>query len=154
MNKKLKNTAGTVVQKLDVVKTKVDDKILAERLERVKTTTVPITQTVKKPIVQKKADDYLNATMQKMKNPLLITNAKLANNKGLCLVEFKKKYSLIGYINDEIFMLNKFDSLKSSEIRSRLSETVDNKDRYIVRLGEYKALVEVSDKKMELLLEL
>ena len=89
-----------------------------------------------------------------MKNPLLITNAKLANNKGLCLVEFKKKYSLIGYINDEIFMLNKFDSLKSSEIRSRLSETVDNKDRYIVRLGEYKALVEVSDKKMELLLEL
>lgn len=51
-------------------------------------------------------------------------------------------------------MLNKFDSLKSSEIRSRLSETVDNKDRYIVRLGEYKALVEVSDKKMELLLEL
>lgn len=90
LNKKLKNTAGTVVQKLDVVKTKVDDKILAERLERVKTTTVPITQTVKKPIVQKKADDYLNATMQKMKNPLLITNAKLANNKGLCLVEFKK----------------------------------------------------------------
>lgn len=154
LNKKLKNTAGTVVQKLDVVKTKVDDKILAERLERVKTTTVPITQTVKKPVVQKKADDYLKATMKKMKNPLLITNAKLANNKGLCLVEFKKKYSLIGYINDEIFMLNKFDSLKSSEIRSRLSETVDNKDRYIVRLGEYKALVEVSDKKMELLLEL
>ena len=154
LNKTLKNTAGTVKQKLDVVKTKVDDKVLAERLERVKNTTVPITQKVKKPAVSKPAPAYPDSVMKKMKNPLLITNAKLANNKGLCLVEFKKKYSLIGYINDEIFMLNKFDSLKTSEIRSRLSETVDNKDRYIVRLGEYKALVEVSDEKMELLLEL
>lgn len=157
LNNTLKSTAGTVKQKLNVVKTKVDDKVLAERLERVKATTVPITQTIKQPAPAPKAkiqDKVTKTVMNKMKNPLLITNAKLANNKGLCLVEFKKKYSLIGYINDEIFMLNKFDSLKTSEIRSRLSETVDNKDRYIVRLGDYKALVEVSDKKMELLLEL
>lgn len=154
LNTKLKKTAGTVKQKLDVVKSKVDDQVLAERLEKVKTNTIPMTKTIQKVQPPRTLDSHLDATMQKLQNPLLISNSKLANNKGLCLVEFKKKYSLIGYINDEIFVLNKFDSLKTAEIRSRLSESADNKDRYIVRLGDYKALVEVSEKKMELLLEL
>lgn len=88
------------------------------------------------------------------KNPMLLNTAPLTKNKGLCLVEYNQKYSLIGYINNEIFLLNQFDYVNSNEIRSRLSEKVDNKDRYIVRLGDYKALVEVSDKDMSLLLEL
>ena len=97
---------------------------------------------------------YFSSPEQKAKNPMLLNTSLLSKNKGLCLVEYNKKYSLIGYINNEIFMLNQFDSVQTSEIRSRLSESVDSKDRYIVRLGDYKALVEVSDTKMKLLLEL
>lgn len=88
------------------------------------------------------------------KNPMLLNTAPLTSNKGFCLVEYNQKYSLIGYINNEIFLLNQFSSVYTNEIRSRLSETVGNKDRYIVRLGNYKALVEVSESKMNVLLEL
>ena len=85
---------------------------------------------------------------------MLLNTSVLGTDKGLCLVEYNQKYSLIGYIGNEIFMLNQFDSINSSEIRSRLSDSNELRDRYIVRLGDYKALVEVSDKKMNLLLEL
>lgn len=97
---------------------------------------------------------YFSSPAQKTKNPVLLNTSLLSKNKGLCLVEYNKKYSLIGYINNEIFMLNQFDNIKSREIRSRLSESVDSKDKYIVKLGDYKALVEVTDTKMDLLLEL
>ena len=97
---------------------------------------------------------YFSSPQQKSKNPMLLITSILSKNKGLCLVEYNKKYSLIGYINNEIFMLNQFDAVQTNEIRSRLSESVDSKDRYIVRLGDYKALVEVTDTRMKLLLEL
>ena len=97
---------------------------------------------------------YFSSPKQKAQNPMLLNTSILSKNKGLCLVEYNKKYSLIGYINNEIFMLNQFDTVQTNEIRSRLSESVDSKDRYIVRLGDYKALVEVTDTRMKLLLEL
>lgn len=97
---------------------------------------------------------YFSSTVTKKQNPMLLNTSVLGTDKGLCLVEYNQKYSLIGYIGNEIFMLNQFDSINSSEIRSRLSDSNELRDRYIVRLGDYKALVEVSDKKMNLLLEL
>ena len=97
---------------------------------------------------------FFSSPIAHIPNPMLLNTSPLSSNKGLCLVEYNKKYSLIGYINNEIFMLNQFDDVKSWEIRSRLSESKDSKDRYIVKLGDYKALVEVSDTNMDLLLEL
>lgn len=97
---------------------------------------------------------YFTSPLKALPNPMLLNTSPLSLNKGLCLVEYNHKYSLIGYINEEIFLLNQFDYLSSSEIRSRHSETVEDKDRYIIRLGEYKALVEVSEAHMNLLIEL
>ncbi len=103
---------------------------------------------------EKGMDSYVQATMKKMKNPMLVTTSKLAANKGFCVVEFNKEFSLIGYIGDEIFILDKFKKLASSEIRTRLSERINHKDRYIVRLGSYKSLVEVTETSMKMLMEL
>lgn len=97
---------------------------------------------------------YFTSPITKIPNPMLLNTSPLTRNKGLCVVEYNKKYSLIGYINNEIFLLDQFENLKNYEIRSRLTESKNSKDRYIVRLGEYKALVEVSDSDMSLLLEL
>lgn len=105
----------------------------------------PIGETLKK---------YFTSPVSKIPNPMLLNTSPLTRNKGLCVVEYNKKYSLIGYINNEIFLLDQFENLKSYEIRSRLTESKNSTDRYIVRLGEYKALVEVNDEKMSLLLEL
>ena len=97
---------------------------------------------------------YFTSPISKIPNPMLLNTAPLGKNKGFCIVEYNKKYSLIGYINNEIFMLDQFENLKNYEIRSRLTESQNSKDRYIVRFGEYKALVEVSEANMSLLLEL
>ena len=85
---------------------------------------------------------------------MLLNTAPLTKNKGLCLVEYENKYSLMGYINKKVFVLNQFDSVKSCEIRPRLTEKNGNKDRYLVRLGSYKGLIEVSDSEMNLLINL
>lgn len=159
LNKTVINAAHYIKDNLNVVKnsTVSAPEKLTEKLESIKTRNIlPAPKQTKMPVqnYQNPTDRYVKATMSKMKNPLLITTSKLANDKGLCLVEYKNKYSLIGYIGEDIFILNNFNSLTSPDIRARLSETVEEKDRYIVRLGAYKALVEVSDKKMELLLEL
>lgn len=97
---------------------------------------------------------YFTSPLKSIPNPMLLNTSPLSTNKGLCLVEYNFKYSLIGYINDEIFLLNQFDYLPTKEIRSRLAETIANKDRYIIRIGEYKALVEVTEANMNLLIEL
>ncbi len=102
----------------------------------------------------KSINKYFSSPIEKVKNPMLLNTSVLSSNKGICLVEYNKKYSLIGYINNEIFMLNQFNAINGTEIRARLSETLAGKDRYIVRLGDFKALVEVSDKNMKMLLEL
>lgn len=161
VNRNIKSTASYMRDKLDVVKHPTDIEKMNKRLDEIKihdvqktTNTTNVIKSDKPAREQKSLDRFVNATMQKMKNPFLLSSSKLANNKGLCLVEFNGEYSLIGYIDDEIFILDKFNSLNSNEIRSRLSESIEDKDRYIVKLGNYKALVEVSDKNMELLLEL
>lgn len=88
------------------------------------------------------------------KTPSLLNTAPLTKSKGLCLVQYGMKYSLIGYIGKKVFLIRQFDSIESSEIRPRLTETKENRDKYIVRLGSYKAIVAVTDKDMKLLLEL
>lgn len=97
---------------------------------------------------------YFSEPIEKAKNPILLYTSPLSSNKGFCLVEYNGKFSLIGYIRDEIFLLNQFDSIKTKEIRARLSETKKSAERYIIKLDDYKALVEVSDKKMNLLVNL
>ncbi len=97
---------------------------------------------------------YFTEPVEKKQNPILLYTSPLSSNKGFCLVEYNKKYSLIGYINNDIFLLNQFDSIKTKEIRARLSETQKSKEKYIIKLDNYQALVEVSDKKMNLLVNL
>ena len=88
------------------------------------------------------------------KSPNLLNTAPLTKSKGLCLVQYGKKYSLIGYIGKKVFLIRQFDNLESTEIRPRLTETKENRDKYIVRLGSYKAMVSVTDRDIKLLLEL
>lgn len=138
----------------------LEEDIVLERNNVEKACTVPITNikslkaTDTKEIPTNFVKKYCEETVEDSPNPMLLFTSQLAQNKGFCLVEYNQKYSLIGYVNDDIFLLNQFDSLKTTEIRSRLSETKSNSEMYIVRLGTYKSLVEVTDEKMELLIDL
>lgn len=135
--------------KINANEIKDDSEQVLEKTEA-KTFAVADSEKISSTFVKK----YFSSNVEQIPNPMLLYTSQLSANKGFCLVEYNKKYSLIGYINDEIFLLNQFDTVKTNEIRSRISETTQTAERYIVRLDNYKALVEVTDQKMELLIDL
>ena len=153
--KAVKNTATVPVQKASVPVPKKQSSTVAAKKNNVEAATSVMTPKKKLPrSANSSINKFFSSPVQKAQNPMLLNTSPLASNKGLCLVQYNSKFSLIGYINDNIFMLNQFDNVNSSEIRSRLSDSTVSRDRYIVRLGDYKALVEVTDTNMNLLLEL
>lgn len=85
--------------------------------------------------------------------PKLISTAQIDKNKGFYLVKYDGQTALIGYVKDEIFVLNKFDKIYNQNLQARLNERKKNKSNYIVRLDNYKALIEVSEKDMNVLIE-
>ncbi len=74
---------------------------------------------------------------------------------GFYLVNFENFSSLIGYIKDEIFVLKTFDEFVNNNIYIKPAEQLSESTyRYIVRIGLYKMVIEVSDKKMSHLIDL
>lgn len=90
----------------------------------------------------------------KPSQPDLVSNIPIDRNKGFYLVNVEGKTALIGYINDEIFIINRFNDIKDTNLQTRLNEKQKDKSTYIVRLGDYKALIEVSNDNMSLVVEL
>lgn len=86
--------------------------------------------------------------------PDLLSNIPIDENKGFYLVNVESQVALIGYINDEIFIINRFDNLKCTNLQTRLNERQNDKSTYIVRLDDYRALVEVTEDDMNLVIEL
>lgn len=85
--------------------------------------------------------------------PKLISTAPIDKNKGFYLVDYDGQTALIGYIKDEIFVINKFDKIYNPNLQTRLNERKKNKSIYLVRIDHYKALIEVSEKAMNVLIE-
>lgn len=85
--------------------------------------------------------------------PKLVSNVKISNNKGFYLIRYGSIYSLIGYINDEIFVIKNFEKVYNHNLQTRLNERKHDRATYIVRVDNYKALIEVSETKMCTLIE-
>jgi hypothetical protein len=78
----------------------------------------------------------------------------LDSNKGFYLVDYNNKTSLVGYINDNVFVLKQFDEHFSGKIKVRLSEDKETSKNYLVKTTDFKALVDVSEENMKVLIEL
>ena len=72
------------------------------------------------------------------------------NEKGFYLVKMDGISTLVGKVDEDIFVLKKFDKIIDQPIQVRL----DYGSVYIVRVGGFKCLVEVSEDKMGTLLEI
>lgn len=72
------------------------------------------------------------------------------NNKSIYLVDLDGATSIVGEVNGEITVIKKFDKIINKPLQVRL----DYGNVYIVRLGGYKSLVDVSDTKVGTLLEI
>lgn len=76
------------------------------------------------------------------------------NQKGFYLVDFRNTSALVGHIEDEIFVLKRFDNKVKGTLQARLSERTEKSSNYMTKVGEFKALVEVTPNNMSLLIEL
>ena len=85
----------------------------------------------------------------------VLSKVDLTDSSGFYLVNFENFSSLIGYINEEIFVLKTFDVFVNNEIYVKVAEQLSDKIyRYIVKVGLYKMVIEVTDKKMSHLIDL
>lgn len=150
---KLAYQTATIKRPSPAIKTNVENKNFEESHTE-KQIFVPQKESEQTKETKALINKFFSSSIEKKTNPMLLHTYLLSSNKGLCVVEYNKKYSLIGYINEEVFFLEQFESIKSSEIRSRLTESKNSTDRYVIKVGEHKSLVEVSEKEMKMVLEL
>lgn len=74
--------------------------------------------------------------------------------KGLYLVDFEETTALVGHIDDEIFVLKRFDEKVAGVLQARLNEKKGESASYMTRVGSFKGIVEVTPRNMKLLIEL
>lgn len=117
-----------------------------EKIEKIEVINFEDLQTsVQKPKVQVKTTSPIQA-----KPPKILTKLKLDKNKGFYLVNYKERVSLIGYVNDKVFKLNSYSSVKVPKLYARLTDKTENADTYIVKIDSSKLLVDVDNEKMKL----
>lgn len=84
-------------------------------------------------------------------NGLIVKSGfNIDNNKGFYIVNLDGKSALIGRVNEEVFVLKKFDKNIDKPIQVRH----DNDNVYMVKADGFKSLVEVNNDKMGVLIEL
>ncbi len=86
-------------------------------------------------------------------NPQLLSISHIDKNKGFYLITYDGEASLIGYIDDNIYILKRFESLSTKNMQTRLHEKEKNRANYLVRVDNYKALVETTETSMKVLIE-
>ena len=106
--------------------------------------TTVVTTTDNNEISKPVADDSLT----------MLTEVKLNDNTGLYLVNYDNFSSLVGHINDEYFVIKKFDNIVNSGINLKQAEKLKDATRYLVRVGKDKMVLEVTETSMSRLLDL
>lgn len=74
--------------------------------------------------------------------------------RGFYMVDYLDFSILVGHIDEEIFVLKKFEEKIGDKLQARLNETKGGISNYMVKVGNFKALVEVNPSDMKLLIEL
>lgn len=87
-------------------------------------------------------------------NLTMLTEVKINDKTGLYLVNYDNFSSLVGHIDDDYFVIKKFNDIVNSNIILKPTEQLDNSTRYLVRVGKNKMVVEVSDTSMSKLIDL
>ncbi len=108
-------------------------------------------------LVKDKSDISDLETSMEQKNPedeVVKSEFIIGDGKGFYLVDFEDNTVLVGQIKDEIFILKRFDKKIDERLQARLNEKKGNSSSYMTKVGNYKALVEVTPQNMNLLIEL
>ena len=106
---------------------------------------IPAQGNTSNPIAQSKTEkeNYLSGLIVK-------SGFNIDKNKGFYIVNLDGETALIGRIKEEIFVLKKF----ATNIEKPIQVRQDNPNVYMVKADSFRSLVEVSDNKMGVLIEL
>lgn len=115
----------------------------------------PIVQALSRAVITNPMESQKKEILQRPKsvnaNGLNIKyNHNIGNDKSIYMIDIDGKTNIIGKIKDETFVLKKFERIINKPMQVR----ADYDNTYIVRVGEFKCLVKVSDNKMGTLLEI
>lgn len=91
---------------------------------------------------------------EKSENEIVKSEYIIDDGKGLYLVDYENSTALVGQINDDIFILKRFDRKIDDKLQARLNERKSNSTSYMTKVGDFKAIVEVTPNNMNLLIEL
>ena len=82
----------------------------------------------------------------------IVSSSKLTETRGLYLAKFEGSTSLVGYIQDDIYVLYNFGEgeIKETSIESNLAEETDTDSLYIVKTGGKKLMVKSTPYDMSL----
>lgn len=111
----------------------------------------PIQETTQEPYAIYEA---LHEEQENEEDELIKSEFSIDEEKGFYLVDFEDTTALVGHISDEIFVLKKFDKKINAPLQARVDEQKGNSTNYMTRVGNFKALVEVTPENMNLLIEL
>ena len=104
-----------------------------------------------------KVEEQQKTKSQTSSNPIeptLINQAKISKTKGFYLVRYNNEVALMGYINEQVFLLHTFKNQQQSFVQTRLTEKQKGSEVYLVRSENYKSLIKVTSNSMQTLMKL
>lgn len=84
----------------------------------------------------------------------VVSQVQIKKNAGLYMVDYDGNHSLIGFKNDNYYVLKSFDEIPSKELQARLYDKTGQKEQYIVKLGKEKMIVEFNRKEIKHVMDL
>lgn len=99
-------------------------------------------------IMPKKKKQTINIETEKPTQAELLSVLNITPNKGFYLTTVDDTLALFGFINENVFLFKKFTDLSQINLQARYYDRNGNNDIYIVRLDDYKAMIEISDTSM------
>lgn len=88
------------------------------------------------------------------KDEIIKSEFIIDDTKGLYLVDYEDTTALVGQVNDDIFVLKKFDEKINKKLQARVNEKTSSSINYMTKVGDFKGIVEVTPSNMKLLIEL
>ena len=99
-------------------------------------------------LMPKKKTKTINIETEKPTQAELISVLNITPNKGFYLTTVDDTLALFGFINENVFLFKKFSDLSQINLQARYYDRNGDNDIYIVRLDDYKAMIEISDTSM------
>ena len=99
-------------------------------------------------MIPKKKKQITYVEKDKQTSAELLSVLNITPNKGFYLTTVDDTLALFGFINENVFLFKKFTDLSQINLQARYYDKNGDNDIYIVRLDDYKAMIEISNDSM------